>query len=502
MTVATGAEALMGIDLGTTAVKVGLFDAATGATSAITRTEYKPLSPAPGWLELEAETYWEATAAATREALAEAGHAEVIGIGLSSQGQTFVPLDEGYRPLRPALVWLDTRAQQQAEYLQSVFPQDDSPLSSGLPSPNAIASAPKMLWMRQNEPEVWERTRYLMMLPDYLGLRLTGERRLDVNNAASTALVHPTTGDWWPEALAAVGVPREWLSPIGHPGELIGRVLAQAAGELGVPEGIPVALGSNDQLNGAVGVGNIRPGIASGTVGTAMAIVSTVDRPASVRPKGLGIGPHPAPGLFYLLSFAKTSGMVLTWLRDLMASAAGYEELLAEAAEVAPGSDGLICLPHFSGTATPTFRSDVRGGFVGLTLGHGRAHLVRAIAEAVCFTARDALSLNAQAGQAPMELRMLGGATRSDFWMQMMADVVRLPLQVPVCGEAPVLGAAIFAGVAAGRFASIEEGSEAFYRPDRVFLPREDLASRYDEAYTAYLDAMERLYPGALRMES
>jgi len=490
--------ALMGIDLGTTAVKVGLFDAATGEALAVTRIEYKPASPAPGWLELDAETYWEATVAAARDALQEAGRTEVVAIGLSSQGQTFVPLDRDYVPLRPAIVWLDTRAEEETKYLQSVFPQADSPLSSGLPSPNAIASAPKMLWVRQNEPDVWERTRYLMMLPDYLGFRLTGERRLDVNNAGSTAMVHPTTGDWWPEALAAVGVPEEWMSPIGRPAEIIGTVHAEAAAELSVPEGIPVALGSNDQLNGAVGVGNIRPGIASGTVGTAMAIVSSVDKPRADRPKGLGLGPHPVPGLFYLLSFAKTSGMVLTWLRDLMASAGGYEELLAEAAEVGPGSDGLVCLPHFSGTATPTFRSDVRGGFVGLTLGHGRAHLVRAIVEAVCFAARDAISLNAQAGQAPTELRMLGGATQSDFWMQMMSDVVRLSLQVPVCGEAPVLGAAIFAGVAAGRFASIEEGSEAFYRPDRTFLPREEVASQYDDGYRAYRETMDRLYPGAL----
>ncbi|HUS80275.1 MAG TPA: FGGY-family carbohydrate kinase, partial [Armatimonadota bacterium] len=250
---------------------------------------------------------------------------------------------------------------------------------------------------------------------------------------------------------------------------------------------------SNDQLNGAVGVGNVRPGIASGTVGTAMAVITSYE-----MPKGQDASAHPGRGLAYKLCFAKCTGMLLTWLRDTLAPGESYEALLAEAAEVAPGCEGLTCLPHFSGTATPTFRSDVRGGFVGLTLGHGRGHLVRAVAEAVCFTARDALELTAREARAPAELRMLGGATRSELWMQMMADVVGLPLQVPRCGEAPVLGAAIFAGVACGRFGSMVEGADTCYRPGRTFMSDQGRAQVYDQAYRAYRDAMERLYPGAL----
>lgn len=229
-----------------------------------------------------------------------------------------------------------------------------------------------------------------------------------------------------------------------------------------------------------------------------MAIVSTVEEIGAAAQRAVIWGRHPVPGLFFLLAYAKTSGILLTWLRDLAASQSTYEDLLAEAERVPPGSEGLLCLPHFSGTATPTFRSEVRGGFVGFTLGHSRAHMVRAVAEAVCFECRDALSLAARAGQPVASLRMLGGATRSDFWMQTLADVVRLPLEVPECGEAPVLGGAVFAGVGAGRFASIPEGAAAFCRPGRSFAPRVDAASAYDPAYAAYRQAMERLYPGAL----
>lgn len=486
--------ALLGIDLGTTAAKVGWFDAADGHALAVERVEYTPLSPQPGWVELDAEVYWQAVVAATRRALAQVGPVEVLGVGLSSQGQTFVPLDARMRPLRPAIVWLDTRAEQQTRWLQENLDLEQFRRRTGADAPNSVASAPKMLWIRQYEPQVWQRTRCLMMLPDWIGWRLTGQRRLDVHNAGSTHLVDREAEDWWDEALALVGVPREWLSPLGWPGEPIGPVSETAAAELGIAPGAIVALGCNDQLNGAVGAGNVRAGIASGTIGTATAIITSYPMPAAGGPQ------HPVRGLAYELCYAKCTGMLLTWLRDLIAPEHTYQALLAEAAQVPAGCDGLICLPHFSGTATPTFRSDVRGGFVGLTLTHGRGHLVRAVVEAVCFAARDALELTARRARPPAELRVLGGATASDLWMQMLADVVHLPLRVPRCGEAAVLGAAIFAGVAVGRFADIVAGADAFYRPGRAFEPQAESAA-YQEAYAAYRDAMERVYPGALGLD-
>ncbi|MEA3401588.1 MAG: FGGY family carbohydrate kinase [Armatimonadota bacterium] len=490
------AGALMGLDLGTTAVKVGIFDADSGEPLGVARSEYSPHSPRAGWVELEAEEYWRATVEATRAAMAAADRPRVLGIGLSSQGQTFLPLDGEARPLRPAIVWLDTRAEDEARRLNEALDAEELRRRRGASAINAIDSAPKILWLREHEPGVWERTRYLMMLPDYLGLLLTGERRLDLSNAGSTAMVDRTIDDWWQEALDAVGVPREWLSPLGRPGELLGNLAADAAAELGLDAGTPVALGANDQLDGAVGVGNVEPGLASGTAGTAMAIVATAAELADELGDGIIWGKHPVPGLLYILNYAKTSGVLLTWLRDLIGG--DYEGLLAEAADAPIGCDGLVCLPHFSGTATPTFRSDVRGGFVGLTLAHGRPHMIRAVLEAVCFCARDAVALTERAGQQVEELRMLGGAAQSGWWMQMMADVVDLPLAVPACADAAVLGGAIFGGVAAGLLPSIQEAGRRFYRPQRRFEPRHEHAIAYDEAWQQYRDAMHRLYPGAL----
>ncbi|MGC9318354.1 MAG: xylulokinase, partial [Armatimonadota bacterium] len=296
------AEALMGLDLGTTAVKVGLFDAGSGETLGVSRAEYSPHSPRAGWVELEAEQYWRATVEATRAAMAEAGGPQVLGIGLSSQGQTFLPLDAQARPLRPAIVWLDTRAEDEARRLNEALDAGELRRRRGAAAINAIDSAPKILWLREHEPEVWGRTRYLMMLPDYLGLLLTGERRLDLSNAGSTAMVDRTIDDWWQEALDAVGVPRQWLSPLGHPGDLLGHLTPDAAGELGLEAGTPVALGANDQLDGAVGVGNVEPGLASGTAGTAMAIVATAAELAGDPGDGVLWGKHPVPGLRYILS--------------------------------------------------------------------------------------------------------------------------------------------------------------------------------------------------------
>ncbi|MFP3904665.1 MAG: xylulokinase [Armatimonadota bacterium] len=489
---------LMGVDLGTTGVKVGLFDPDSHCEVSIGRCEYSTSSPHPDWVELEAKEYWRATCEATREAMKQAGNPAVVGVGLSSQGQTFVPLDEDSRPLRPAIVWLDTRAQAETDDLTEQFDLDEYAARTGHSRPTVVDSAPKILWIKRHEPQVWAQTRYIMMLPDYLGLRMTGERLLDINNARSTGLVDETEADWWEPGLQTIGIAREWLSPLGRACETIGTVTESAAEALGINEGCVVALGSNDQLNGAVGVANIEAGIASATVGTAMAIITTADEIGPDAPEGLLGGPHPVPGKYYFLSYAKTSGVILKWLRDLMSDAGDYTELLEQAANVPAGSDGLVCLPHFSGTATPTFRSDVRGAFVGLTLAHKQAHLARAVVEAVCYGARDALEMMARTGDRPEVVRTLGGATQSDFWMQVLSDVTGLRLEVPECTEAAVLGGAIFAGVCAGEFETIVEGANAFYAPSRVFKPDRPAQAAYDDHYAAYRDAMHRLYPGAL----
>lgn len=488
-------DALLGIDLGTTAVKVGLF-ADDGRLLALSTQEYTLDTPRESWAELDAEVYWRRVAAGTAEVTRQAPAWRVAAIGLSSQGQTFVLLDAAHRPLRPAIVWLDTRAREEAAFLQEKLGAEALQRHLGVPFARPISSGPKLLWVKRHEAPVWAKVRHAAMLPEFIGQRLTGEYVCDPSNMGTTDF-YGRLG-WWPEALEAAGIPRELFGDVRDSGALLGRVTPEAASALGIEPGIPVGVGSNDQLTGALGVGNARPGLLSGAIGTAMAIVGTLPRDADLARTTIPAGAHAVPGLRYALTFSITTGILLKWYRDKFAPGSSYEELVRLAASVEPGAGGLLFLPHFAGIATPTFDATVRGGWIGLTLAHGPAHVVRALLEAVGFTVRDAIELlRRHFGREWTELRVLGGATRSDFWMQMIADISGAVVEKPACPEAAVLGAAICGGVAAGRLPGLAAASERFYRREKRFEPHRD-AARYAEPYRRYRAAMEALYPGAL----
>jgi len=334
------------------------------------------------------------------------------------------------------------------------------------------------------------------MLPEFVAARLTGEYVCDPANMASTGLYG--RGGWWDDALRVTGIPRDFFGEVRTSGALLGTVRRAAVAELGVAPGTPVGVGSNDQLTGALGVGNVRPGILSGAIGTAMAILGTLPSDTASTGNPIPAGDHAAPGLKYALAFSMTTGMLLKWYRDRFAPDRSYDELTAMAAPIAAGAEGLTCLPHFAGTATPSFDATVRGGFCGLTLAHGPAHLVRAILEAVGFTVRDAVDLLGNSFHTEWRtLRVLGGAARSDLWMQMIADIAAMPIERPACREAAVLGAALCGGVAAGILPDLAQAAERFYRAERTFEPSAD-AARYETPYRRYRNAMESLYPGAL----
>jgi len=293
-------DALLGIDLGTTAVKVGLFSAEDGRMLGLSTQEYALASPHDGWAEMDAETYWRAVAAGVRDVRGQSPAYRVASIGLSSQGQTFVLLDKAGRPIRPAVVWLDLRAQAEADELLRKLGPEAWRTHTGYPFCQAISSAPKLMWLARREPESWRRTHHIAMLPEFIGYRLTGQCVCDPADMESTGFY----GDlgWWDEALKAAGVPKELLGGVKNSGERIGALTATAAKELSLEPGLPVGVGSNDQLTGAVGVGNVRPGLMSGAVGTAMAIVATLPAGAPSG-RNLPAGNHATPGLRYALTF-------------------------------------------------------------------------------------------------------------------------------------------------------------------------------------------------------
>jgi xylulokinase len=419
----------------------------------------------------------------------------VRAIGLSSQGQTFVPLDAAGRPLRNAIVWLDTRATEQCRRIAAHFDAQDAYPRTGTPRFTDISSAPKILWLREHEPEVFARTAHYLMLPDYVIWRLTGEMIGDPQDLASTGMLDRQQGHWWPEMLEFVGVREEQLPAVGYCGQAVGTVLPQAARLLGISEDAIVVVGANDQTAALLGAGNVRPGIITASIGTALAVMASTKQGAYEATRGVNVGPHAVPGLYALLSFTQTAAMALTWFRDaLVTDGSDYGQLHDEAASVEPGCEGLLMLPHLTGTASPDFNPDARGAFVGLSLSHGRRHMVRAILEAAAYCLREHIERLAGLGAGSERVRAIGGGSRSDVWLQIMADVTGLPIERPVCREAASLGAAIMAAVGAGYFDSLVAAADRFYETERAFAPDASHSDTYDRMYERFRRTYEVLY--------
>ena len=481
----------IGVDLGTTGVKVGLFDA-DGRTVATAAREIELDAPAPGFLEFDADAYVGLAFDAIREVLAadRACAGAVKAVGLSSQAQTFVLLDAAGRPLRPAVSWLDVRAAAEAEELSAQARR------LGRGELNAIASGPKILWLRRHEPETAARVARMQAIPDYFLFRLTGRAATDPVTASATGLYDRWNPGWIDELLDACGLSRAMVPDVLRPGEPAGTLTEDAARELGLaPDAIGV-VGTNDQYAGALGAGNIAPGCASLALGTALAIVATSTTRENV-PRGEGVAVHPAAEvgreLYALLAYAKTSGVLFRWFRDQFAPGLSYDELFAEIGAAPVGSGGVSCIPHFSGTGTPDFDPAVRGAFSGITLSHGRAHLARALAESLAFTVRDNLELLGRTVDVT-ELRAIGGGARSDVWLQMIADVAGVTVERPRAREAACLGAAALAMVGAGRFATVAEAAARLYKRERRFAPDAELRERYDEARRRHRALFESMY--------
>lgn len=480
-------------DLGTTALKTALVSGA-GEPLAVHTREYTPHAPQPDWAEMTPEDYWRAAVEGTHAVFkqASADASTLAGIGFSSQGQTFVPINPAGHPLYNAIIWVDNRAQGIADaWERSGLSRERFHRSSGYPSILANLTVFKIAWLAQHAPQAHKAWKFLL-LPDYLIYRLTGETATDYITARMSGLLDLETGDWEPRLLDAAGVSREQLPLVLSPGSIAGKLLPGAAAELNLPAGAPVTVGANDQIAGAVGAGNVRPGIVTETTGTALALIATT--PTLLKNEALCVGKHAVPELSYAMTVATTSAIVLKWFRDLCAPGQEYEEFLKGVEAIPPGCDGLCVSPHFMGTILPSSHPDARGVFAGLALGHTRAHLARAIMEACACLLQQYLVPITDQGLSVQRIRSLGGAARNYLWLQMKADLLGIVVERPACPDAASLGAAMLAAAGTGQFASITEASEAWYRPGRFFEPDPARYKIYREVYARYLDLQRRVY--------
>jgi len=494
---------ILSVDLGTTAIKVALFDSAGKLAAKATR-EYTLLTPSTLAVELPVETYWQAFKNGVGEVLAvsRVKPAAVRALGISAQGETLIFAGRDGRPLRDAIVWLDNRAQREAEELNREFPEKDTYRITGQVSIVPTWPAAKVLWVQRNEPEVFAGAAKILLIEDYFLHRLTGKYACEGSLVCSTVYWDINTRRWWPEMLKRLGIGEGRLPEIRESGEPVGTLLPAVARELGLDAGTVVCTGALDQAAGAIGVGNIRPGVFSENTGAALAICATVDHPV-LDPKGrMPCHYHGIPGAYMCHTFT-TGGMVLKWYRDMfcqpeiqvgaLAGLDPYELLGREAAQVAPGAEGLVMLPHLQGAMAPEANPKAKGVFYGITLRHTKAHFARAIMEAIACIVRRNIEVVEELGIRVSEIRGLGGGSRSAVWNQIKADLTGRPVLTMENEEAACLGAAILAGVGVGLFQSLPDACARMVQVKGRHEPDPANAQAYDGHYAKYVGLYDSL---------
>jgi sugar (pentulose or hexulose) kinase len=494
---------LLSVDLGTTAIKVALFDAGGRVLGKATR-EYALLTPSTLAVELPVETYWQAFKSGVGEVLAASRvrPASIRALGISAQGETLIFAGKDGQPLRNAIVWLDNRAQKEAEELNREFPEKDTYRITGQVSIVPTWPAAKVLWVQRNEPEVFAKAAKILLIEDYFIHRLTGKYACEGSLICSTVYWDINTRRWWPEMLRRLRIGDDRLPEIRESGEPVGALLPAVARELGLDAGTVVCTGALDQAAGAIGVGNIRPGVFSENTGAALAICATVDRPV-LDPKGrMPCHYHGIPGTYMAHTFT-TGGMVLKWYRDVFcqpeiqvgaqAGLDAYELLGQEAARVPPGAEGLVMLPHLQGAMAPEANPRAKGVLYGITLRHTKAHFARAIMEAIACIVRRNIEVVEELGIRVSEIRGLGGGSRSAVWNQIKADLTGRPVLTMENEEAACLGAAIVAGVGVGLFPSLPEACGRMVRVKGRHEPDPRTAEVYNGHYAKYVGLYDSL---------
>jgi len=480
-------DAVLGVDVGTTAVKAAVV-AADGRVLGTGSAEYPTHYPRPGWVEQDPEDWWRAACGAIQAALADGGRRDMAAVCVSAQAPTLLPLDSRGRPLRRALIWMDRRAEAEAERLRGTLGEELVRRVTG----NRIDPyyvAPKLLWFREHEPELHARARAYVQATGYVVHRLTGELTLDREHASLLSLRDLERETWSERLCEAVGVTPELFPRLVSGHEIAGHVTDDAATGTGLPAGTPVTGGTVDGPAAALEAGVIDEGQAAEMTGTSTVLILPSARPRS-EPALVAMR-HAAPGRWLLLGAMVASGGSLRWLRDLLGEQS-FDSLTAEAEAEPAGANGLVFLPYMMGERSPIWDSDARGVFVGLSLASGRGSLVRAVLEGAAFAVRHNVEVAAAAGIQIGDLRSVGGGARSRLWSQIKADVVGVPVLLPETSIGAPFGDAALAVVAAGLHPDVR-GLVQRVRVRERFEPRPEAARRYDELYGVYRRVYEAL---------
>ena len=487
----------LGIDIGTSGTKT-LAIREDGSILASSTVEYPLYSPKPGWSEQVPEDWWQATIAGVQKVLADGGFDpnEIAGIGLSGQMHGSVFLDADHNVIRPALLWNDQRTAAECDEIESkaggraaLIEMVANPALTGF-------TAPKILWLRNHEPENYERVRQVLLPKDYIRFRLTGEFATEVSDASGTLLLDVANRTWSNDLLEKLDIDAAFLPKVYESEEVSGKLSEIAAGQFGLPAGVAVVGGGGDQAAGAVGNGIVESGVISATLGTSGVVFAHSDE-LQIDPHGRGhTFCHAVNGKWHVMGVVLSAGGSLQWYRNQLGFAEAavakelgidpYVLLTQEAANAPAGSEGLYFLPYLTGERTPHADPDCRGAWIGLSLRHGRGHLVRSVMEGVTYAMRDSLEIITGMNIPVTQVRLSGGGARSEFWRQMQADIYQAECVTINAEEGPAFGVALLAAVGTGAYSNVAEACRATIQVVTRIEPNADAVKRYDELYPMY----------------
>ena len=491
-------EIVLAVDAGTTGVRSMFFDK-SGNVLGRAYSEYESFFPSPSWVEQDAESWWIKSCETIKKSLSETGlnPEHVIGISVTNQRETIVPIGENGDPLRKAIVWQDRRTVPQCNWIEKAFTQDAVYSITGL-TVDPYFSAPKILWIKENEASTFKKTHKFLLVHDYLIYRLSDELVTDFSNASRTMLFDVRQAVWSERILDEFGIPAKKLPDAVASGTKVGELTTKASKATGLKEGTPVVTGGGDQQCAALGVGVVKEGRLKSTTGTGTFILAHSKTVRLDPGRRVLCSRHVVPDSFVVEASMFTTGSALKWFRDnlgteekMIADDRGvdpYDVITEEADKIPAGSEGVIHIPHFVGAGAPNWNPHSRGIFAGLALGHTRAHIIRAILEGVSYEIRTNVEVMRELGLPSQEVRVTGGAARSETWMQIQANILRMPVIRTQMEEATAVGVAILAFQGIGVFKSVARAAEEMVKTLPPLSPTKETLAVYQKGYKKFKD--------------
>lgn len=484
----------LGIDVGTGSTRAVVIDHNGDVVTSATADHVPFASRQTGWAEQDPVDWWQATTMAVREVLSKSSADEIKAVGLSGQMHGSVLLDRRDEVLRPAIIWCDQRTDLQCKSLRETIGAERLIELTCNPALTGF-TLPKLLWVREHEPEVWQQTATVLLPKDYVRLKLSSDRATDVADASGTLLFDVKARKWSTEMLSVSDIDEDLLPRVYESPEVTGSISKAGAAATGLRAGTPIVAGAGDQAAGAVGIGIFNPGTASATIGTSGVVFAATDKPL-MDPKGrVHTFCHAIPGRWHVMGVTQAAGLSLRWFRDQFGAIGtdggdAYDRLSKEASSVSAGSDGVIWTPYLMGERTPHLDPFAKAAIVGLTASHTRAHFVRAVMEGVAFSLRDAFEIFKEMKLQVSEIRLGGGGARSPLWRQIQADVYGQQVNTVEAEEGAAYGAALLAGVGIGVWRSVDSACDAVVRIADHVEPNADsvriLAAQYERFKQIY----------------